>query len=95
VSVLFSPPMVAALVDSHSLVHLELLSNMEFLRSLKNRFGAVDAVVRELLRADMSPLRSAVVSRYGGVENLTYSDSERTLIEKNFPKPHMVLRNKG
>jgi hypothetical protein len=87
VSVLFSPPMVAALIDSHSLVHLELLSNKKFLESLENRFGAVDVVVRELLRADVSPLRSAVVSRYGGLEHLPYSDSERELIEKTFQNP--------
>ena len=87
VSVLFSPPMVAALVGSHSLVHLELLSNREFLKSLENRFGAVDAVVRELLRADVSPLRSAVVSRYGGLEHLPYTNSERTLMEKTFQNP--------
>jgi hypothetical protein len=87
VSVLFSRPMVAALVDSYSLVHLELLSNKEFLRSLKNRFGAVDVVVRELLRADVSPIRSAVVSRYGGLEHLSYSESERVLMEKTFQDP--------
>ena len=86
-SVLFSPPMVAALVDSHSLVHLERLSNMEFLKSLENRFGAVDAVVRELLRADISPIRSAVVSEYGGLEHLSYSDSDRALMEKTFQDP--------
>jgi len=79
--------MVAALIDSHSLVHLELLSNMGFLKSLENRFGAVDVVVRELLRADLSPLRSAVVSKYGGLEHLSYSDSERALVEKTFQNP--------
>jgi len=84
VSVLFSPPMVKALIDSHSLVHLELLSDRKFLDSLENRFGAVDVVVRELLRADVSPLRSAVVSRYGGLEHLPYSDSQRALMEKTF-----------
>lgn len=86
-SVLFHPTMVAALVDSHSLVHLELLANMKFLRSLENRHSAVEVVVRELLRSSVSPLRSAVVSRYGGLEHLTYSDSERTLVEKTLKNP--------
>lgn len=86
-SVLFNPAIVAALVDSHSLVHLELLANMEFLNSLENRFGAVDVVVRQLLRPGVSPLRSAVVKRYGGLEHLAYSDSERELIEKTFQSP--------
>jgi len=86
-SVLFHPAMVAALADSHSLVHLELLANMQFLRSLENRHAAVDVVVRELLRSNVSPLRSAVVSRYGGLEYLTYPASERALMEKTFQHP--------
>jgi hypothetical protein len=86
-SVLFSPAMVASLVASHSLVHLELLADVRFLRSLEDRLGAVEVVVRELLRSDISPLRSAVVLRYGGVEHLTYSDSERALVEQTFQKP--------
>lgn len=86
-TVLFDPAMVAALVESHSLVHLELLANVQFLKSLENRRGAVDVVVRELLRSDVSPLRSAVVSKYGGLEHLTYSASERKLMEKTFQNP--------
>lgn len=83
-TVLFDPAIVAALVDSHSLVHLELLANRQFLNSLENRFGAVDVVVRQLLRPGVSPLRSAVVKRYGGLEHLVYPDSERELIGKTF-----------
>src|ERR1700691_3441502 len=79
--------MVAALVNSHSLIHLELLTNIHFLKSLENRYAAVDVVVRELLRSELSPLRSAVVSEYGGVEHLTYSAPERDLMEKTFLDP--------
>jgi hypothetical protein len=86
-SVLFSPAMVASLVASHSLVHLELLADMRFLKSLENRLGAVEVVVRELLRSDVSPLRSAVVNRFGGLEYLTYSESERALVDKTFQNP--------
>jgi hypothetical protein len=86
-SVLFDPAMVTALVGSHSLVHLELLANMPFLESLENRHGAVDVVVRELLRAGVSPIRSAVVSKYGGLEHLAYPDVERELIERTFQNP--------
>jgi hypothetical protein len=86
-SVLFSPAMVTALVGSNSLIHLELLADMRFLESLENRHGAVDAVVRELLRSARSPLRSAVVSTYGGLERLTYSVSERNLMERTFQNP--------
>jgi hypothetical protein len=46
-SVLFDSAMVAALVDSRSLIHLELLSDMAFLEGLENRFAAVDVVVRK------------------------------------------------
>jgi hypothetical protein len=87
VSVLFDPAMVSALIGSHSFVHLELLANVKFLKSLKNRFGHVDVVTRELLRSESTPLRSAVVSRYGGWEELPFSDSERCLIEKTFQNP--------
>lgn len=86
-TVLFDPAIVAALVDSHSLVHLELLADMKFLNSLENRFGAVDVVVRRLLQSRVSPLRSAVIRRYNGLEHLAYSDSERALIEKTFQNP--------
>jgi hypothetical protein len=90
-TVLFRPAMVKALVDSYSMMHLELLANMKFLRSLENRFGAVEVVVRELLRCDSSPLLAAVVERYGGVEHLVYSDSERRLIEKTFENPEWYV----
>jgi hypothetical protein len=86
-TVLFDPVMVTALVDSHSLIHLELLANMQFLRSLENRHGAVDVVVRELLRSDVSPLRSAVIARYGGLEHLRYSLSERALMDRTLQNP--------
>ena len=86
-SVLFSPAMVASLVGSHSLVHLELLADRRFLKSLENRLGAVEVVIRELLRSDVSPLRSAVVNKYGGLEHLTYTDPERSLVEKTFQNP--------
>ncbi len=86
-TVLFSPAMVAALVDSHSLLHLELLADMEFLKSLENRLDAVDVVVRELLQSAVSPLRSAVVSTYGGLEHLKPSDLEKVLVEKTFQNP--------
>jgi hypothetical protein len=86
-SALFNRKIVAALVESNSMVHLDLLSNVQFLRSLDNSFGAVDVVVRELLHASISPLRSAVVKHYGGLENLEYTDTEQRLMEKTFLEP--------
>jgi hypothetical protein len=90
-SVLFDPAVVAALVESHSLVHLELLANMSFLKSLENRLGAVDVVVRELLRSSVSPIRSAVVSRYGGLEHLRYTDLDQELMNSTFQNPEWYL----
>ena len=84
-SVLFDKAMVTALVDSHSLVHLELLSNMKFLKTVG--FAEIDAVVRVLLRSEVSPLRSAVVKRYGGQEHLKYTDEEQELMAKTFETP--------
>jgi len=87
VSVLFDRAMVTALVDSHSLVHLELLSNMSFLRLETVGFAEVDTVVRVLLRSEVSPLRSAVLKRYGGQEHIKYTEEEQDLMEKTFEKP--------
>src|ERR1700682_3498409 len=91
-SVLFDSAMVAALVDGRSLIHLELLSDMAFLEALENRFAAVDVVVRKLLRSEISPLRSAVVKIYGGLENAFYPEEERQLIEKTLQRPPWYVK---
>jgi hypothetical protein len=90
-SLLFSPAIVSALVASRSFLHLDLLAKLPFLSSLENRFEVVDTVVRELLRSSASPLRSAVVSRFGGVERLKYTDADRMLMEKTFENPEWYL----
>jgi hypothetical protein len=87
VSVLFDRAMVAALVDSHSLVHLELLSNMSFLKLETVGFAEVDTVIRVLLRSEVSPLRSAVLKRFGGQEHIKYTEEEQDLMEKTFEEP--------
>jgi hypothetical protein len=86
-SVLFDPAMVAALVNSHSLIHLEMLANIAFFQSLENRLRAVDVVVRTLLTSGVSPIRSAVASKYGGLEHLTYPAAERDLMTRTFQNP--------
>lgn len=86
-SALFKPEMVKALADSGSFVHLELLADLKLLDSLENRHSAVDAVIRALLRSDESPLRAAVVSKYGGLEHAAYSSEQSSLIESTFQNP--------
>lgn len=86
-TVLFNPKVVTALADARSMLHLELLSDIEFYYSLDNPLGALDAVARELLHTNASPLRSAVVSHYGGAEHPQYADSERQLMESTFFNP--------
>lgn len=86
-SALFQPRMVKHLVESHSVIHLELLANMAFLESLDNRLQAVEVVVRELLYAESSPLQSAVVKRFGGIEHLRYTDAEMKIIESTLQSP--------
>jgi hypothetical protein len=49
---------------------------------------------RELLRV-ASPLRSAVVKHYGGLENLDYTDAERELMEKTFLNPKWYLETRA
>jgi len=65
-SVLFHPKMVASLTESGSLVHLELLSDLGFLKVLDSPVRAVDAVIRDLLVTDISPLRAAVMAALVG-----------------------------
>lgn len=79
------------MVDSHSLIHLELLASIKFLQSLDNRYAAVESVVRELIRADTSPLRSAVVAKYGGLEHLIYSQSDQNLMDRTFHNPEWYV----
>ena len=87
-TVLFNPRLVHQMVSSQSFVHLELLAQRPFLESLENRLQAVETLVREILMAGVSPLQSAVVERYGGIEHLQYTDSERALIAATFENPH-------
>jgi hypothetical protein len=86
-SALFSPAMVTAFAETGSFVHLELLADLKLFASLENPHGAVGAVVRELLHSEASPLRFAVVNKYGGLEHSVYSDEQRSLIEKTFENP--------
>jgi len=84
--------MVKVLADSNSFVHLELLTDLKLLDSLENRHGAIGAVVRELLRSEASPLRSAVIDKYGGLEHNIYSPEQRALIEKTFQNPEWYFQ---
>jgi hypothetical protein len=84
---LFQPRMVRYFIESHSFMHLELLVNRAFLDSLKNRFQAVEVVTREMLTAEASPIQSAVVATYGGIEHLVYTSQEKELIESTFLNP--------
>jgi len=86
-TVLFNPRLVQRMVGSHSFIHLELLAQRPFLESLENRLEAVETVVREILVAGASPLQSAVVSRFGGIEHLQYTDTDRRVIEATFEDP--------
>ncbi len=87
-TVLFSPRLVHQMVGTYSFIHLELLACRPFLESLDNRLQAVNTVVRELLMAESSPLQSAVVKRFGGIEHLQYTDLDKKLIESTFEDPN-------
>lgn len=92
-AVLFNRPMVTAMMSSHSLIHLELLADTEFLNSLHDHFRAVDVVVRELLGSAGPPLPAAIAQRYGGIEGVVYSGAERTLVEGTFQNPAWYLQS--
>lgn len=86
-ALLFDPKVVGRLVNSHSFLHLELLSRRPFLESLENRLQAVESVIREMLEAGTSPIQSAVVREWGGIEHLGYSDHDKKLIAATFQDP--------
>jgi hypothetical protein len=86
-SALFHPRMVKHLTTAHSFIHLELLAHRPLLESLENRLQAVEVVVREMISAGSSPLQSAVVERYGGIEHLLFADAERRIISATFQNP--------
>ncbi|HEY4380206.1 MAG TPA: hypothetical protein VGN01_07665 [Acidobacteriaceae bacterium] len=86
-SILFQPKMVTSLTESGSLIHLELLSDLSFLKTLESPFRAVDAVVRDLLVTDISPLRTVVIAHYGGHDAPNLSDHDSSLLNRTFLNP--------
>jgi hypothetical protein len=86
-TLLFDQRVVKRLVESHSFLHLELLARSPFLESLENRLQAVEIVIREMLEAGTSPIQSAVVSKWGGIEHLGYPERDRMLIAATFQNP--------
>lgn len=87
--------MVRELLRAGSLLHLSLLSDKGLLRSLKDRHTPVDAVVRELLLAENSPLRSAVVASFGGHEGLPYTQEEQDVFGSTFQDPEWYCEANG
>lgn len=93
--VLFRRQMVRELLRGGSALHLSLLSDKEFLKSLKDRHTPVDAVVRELLLAENSPLRSAVVASFRGHEGLPYTQEEQDVFGSTFQNPEWYCEANG
>jgi hypothetical protein len=87
-AVLFHPRMVKRLMESHSSIHLELLAHRPILEALENRLLAVEVVVREMISVGASPLQSAVVWRYKGIEHLQFTDAEKKVIDATFQDPN-------
>lgn len=87
-TLLFNPRLVHQMISSHSFIHLELLAQRTFLESLENLLQAVETVVSEILVAETSPLQAAVVKRFGGIENLQYTEAEQELFKSTFENPH-------
>lgn len=92
---LFEPAMVRAMLDTRSLIHLELLSEMPFLESLENRLSVVDVVVRALLDAPQSPIRSAVIRSYGGDETDSPDPRVLALFKATFESPSWYLATRA
>jgi hypothetical protein len=92
---LFDPELVRAMVDARSLIHLELLADEGFLESLENRLSVVDVVVRALVEARHSPIRSAVIRQYGGDEGHIPDPGSVRLFESTFGNPSWYLSTRA
>jgi len=85
--VFYDRRMVRALLESRSYLHLRLLANKNLFQKMSDPFRAVDAVAREMICADTSPLRSAVVAAYGGEERPSYPADQRQLVKTTLQDP--------
>lgn len=86
----FDPKLIGSMFRSRSFLHLDLLSDVDHLNSLgDNRYALLFPMVRELLTAEASPLRSVVLKQCGGVEShyLLCADTEEKVINQTFLNP--------
>lgn len=72
---LFEPAIVGRMLDSRSLVHLELIADTDYLDNLSDRWLPVDRVIRELLVSGYSPLRDRVAREYGTSDDAGVTNS--------------------
>lgn len=77
-------------INSH--LHLRLLSNKAIFDTLSNPLGIVDLLAREMLTANNSLLKLAVVHEYGVEEHLRPDNEEWKLIEKTIQNPGWYMR---
>jgi len=91
VRLIFDSQFIRAMVSTRSWLHLELLADRSLLKRLPNHHRAVDCTVRELLTAEVSPLRSAVLDYDSTHEPHPLSQRDRSLMERTFLDPEWYL----
>ncbi|SHJ18655.1 hypothetical protein SAMN02745165_01737 [Malonomonas rubra DSM 5091] len=89
---IFDPKVVQRLTRSNSYIHLELLSQDEFLTTIQDVFGPTDIVIRDCINSQESPLRSVIIRSYGGYENHKIQEWESGLMQKTVLCPQWYLK---
>lgn len=89
---LFVPEVIAGFRARRSEIHLDLLSDSEFLTSLRRPLESAEAVIRSQISSLPSPLQSFVLSTGGGYEGFRPSSSDRKVFESTFDDPSWCLR---
>ncbi|MBU0459927.1 MAG: hypothetical protein KJ771_03900 [Nanoarchaeota archaeon] len=85
---MFNRRFVRSLFQSGSWIPLQLLTDERLIEKVGYlRHNLIDAVIREILKLEESPLQSVVVRKFGGNESCYISEQEERLIENTFQNP--------
>ncbi len=89
----FDRKVVRTLLESRSVLHLELLKSKDILdKKEQSRFSYVDNVVRELVLSSNSPWRSAVVCEYGGYDSVVPLGEDAEIVEGTLGDPEWYVK---
>jgi hypothetical protein len=90
-SILVNKQVVHSLNNPPHWLQLDMLSEDAVIEELQDRFGAIDAVVRDTMKHDDSVLFRYVASSFGGLEFPFMHEQERRLIGRTFANPRWYI----